>query len=258
MLGWFEERNRNRLRAEPFPEDRSAWLAEHVALYRTLDDADLALLHGHIQVLLDEKPFEGCDGLEVTDDMRYLIAAQAAFLILHLDSDYYPRLDTILVYPEVFRAPQITHRGGGVVEETESSRLGESWGRGVVVLSWHDAEQGARNLDGRNVVLHEFAHQLDQADGTADGWPVPFNPRLEKSWYRIMHEEFAEHVSRVKRRKKTRIDPYGATNPAEFFAVLTEMFFERPAELHEHHNELYRLLQEFYQQDPEGRLTESE
>ncbi len=255
MLGWFEERNRAKRRAEPYPEERAAWLHEHVALYRTLSAEDRATLHGHIHVLLNEKPFEGCDGLEVTDDMRHLIAAQAALLLLNLDSDYFPRLKTILVYPEVFRSPQHRHVGGGVIEETESSRLGESWDRGVVVLSWHDAEGGAKTLDGRNVVLHEFAHQLDQADGTADGWPMPFNPRLEQSWYRIMHEEFAEHVSRVKRRRKTRIDPYGATNPAEFFAVLTEMFFERPAELHEHHNDLYRLLQAFYQQDPEGRLA---
>lgn len=256
MLGWWTDRKRDELRAQPFPEARAAWLHEHVALYQTLNDDERTRLHGHMQILLAEKPLDGCDGLVVTDDMRYLVAAQAALLILNLDSNYYPKLDAVLLYPAVFRSPQHRPRGGGVVEEFESSRLGESWNRGVVVLSWKDAEQGARTLDGRNVVLHEFAHQLDQADGVADGWPIPFNPRLEKSWYRIMHEEFGEHVSRVKRRRKTRIDPYGATNPAEFFAVLTEMFFERPAILHEHHNDLYRLLQEFYQQDPEARLRD--
>ncbi|MHC5542275.1 M90 family metallopeptidase, partial [Singulisphaera rosea] len=163
MFGFFKRRRRERLRATPFP---TAWveiIEKNVPLYQRLGEADRRELQGHIQVFLGEKQFEGCGGLELTDEVRVTIAAQACLLLLHRETDDYRRLITILVYPSAYEAKGVEPIGGGFVIEGIQGRLGEAWQDGVVVLSWDDVRRGAADArDGQNVVLHEFAHQLDQ------------------------------------------------------------------------------------------------
>lgn len=231
-------------------------LARDFPLFARLSAEDQRELEGHIQVFLDEKSFEGCDGLVLTDEMRVLIAAQACLLLLHRRTDYYSGLRSILVYPGSYTAESKDYSDHGVITEGRVSRLGESWQDGAVVLSWDATWQGARSLDGQNVVLHEFAHQLDQEDGRADGAPILsdslFRGRAERyrAWTRVFSAEFERLRREVSAQTRTVMDAYGATDPAEFFAVATECFFERPDDMLRRHPNLYAELQTFYQQDP--------
>ena len=209
-------------------------------------------------MFLGEKHFEGCAGLVLTDEIKLTIAAQACLLLLHRDMDYYPGLQSILVYPSTYFANTTRHREAGVLEETRHSRLGEAWHSGAVVLAWDAVRNGAANPeDGHNVVLHEFAHQLDFEDGSADGAPLlggdgPFWKRPAKyiTWAKVLSEEFKQLQATVEFQKHSILDAYGATNAAEFFAVATEFFFEKPHALQQKHPELYAELKSFYKQDP--------
>ena len=201
--------------------------------------------------------FEGCGGLELTDEIKVTIAAQACLLLLHRETDYYPRLITILVYPHAYVAKSIEPIGGGVVLEGETARLGEAWKDGVVVLSWDDVRQGASDLhDGHNVVLHEFAHQLDQQDGSADGAPILEHRSQYVTWARVLSDEYDQLRRDTEKGRTDVLDEYGATNPAEFFAVATECFFEKPIQLRRKHPQLYEELKAYYRQDP-ARLVSS-
>ena len=238
--------------AQPFPDDLRAHLERNVPYLRKLDDAERKKLEGLVQVFLAEKSFEGCGGLELTDEMRVTIAAQACLLVLHRDGDLYPELASILVYPSTFRAKTVRAEGG-VVVEGDQARLGES-ARGTVVLAWDDVLHGGRlTHDGHNVVLHELAHQLDQEDGAADGAPILDRRSQYGAWARVLGHDYEELAEAVERHRKSDLDEYGATNPAEFFAVVTEAFFERPRELERKHPALYAQLREYYRQDPARR-----
>jgi hypothetical protein len=252
MFDFFKRRRRERLRAAPFPPGWEQILRRNVPLCDRLTDADRRELQGHIHVFLAEKHFEGCGGLALTDEIRVTIAAQACLLLLHRDTDYYRRLVTILVYPSAYLAKGVESLGGGFVLEGEQGRLGEAWTDGVVVLSWDDVQVGASDIrDGHNVVLHEFAHQLDQEDGVADGAPVLGARSRYVVWARVLGTEY-EQLRRTSRKgKKSVLDRYGATKPAEFFAVATECFFEKPAQMRKKHPELYEELRDYYRQDPE-------
>ena len=256
MFGIFRKRRRERLRSQPFPP---AWLTiikKNVPVYNRLPQADQLELQGHIQVFLAEKFFEGCGGLELTDEIKVTIAAQACLLLLHRETDYYPRLITILVYPHAYVAKNIEPIGGGVVLEGETARLGEAWKDGVVVLSWDDVRQGASDLhDGHNVVLHEFAHQLDQQDGSADGAPILEHHSQYVTWARVLSEEYDRLRRDTEKGRRDVLDEYGATNPAEFFAVATECFFEKPIPLRRKHPQLYEELKEYYRQDPASLVS---
>ena len=256
MFGLLKRRRRGRLRAAPFPPEWEQILRKNVPLYGRLPEADRRELHGHIHVFLAEKHFEGCGGLALTDEIRVTIAAQACLLLLHRDADYYRRLITILVYPHAYVARSVEPIGGGVVLEGEVCRLGEAWKDGVVVLSWDDVRAGASDIhDGHNVVLHEFAHQLDQEDGAADGAPILDRRSQYVAWARVLGSEY-EQLRRASRSgKESVLDQYGATNPAEFFAVATECFFEKPAQMRKKHPELYEELKAYYRQDPERAIT---
>ena len=187
MFGMFRNRRRERLRSQPFPHSWLDMIKKNVPIYDRLPQADQRELQGHIQVFLAEKYFEGCGGLELTDEIKVTIAAQACLLLLHRETDYYPRLITILVYPHAYVAKSVEPIGGGVVQEGETARLGEAWKDGVVVLSWDDVRRGASGLhDGHNVVLHEFAHQLDQQDGSADGTPTLEHRSQYTTWARVL------------------------------------------------------------------------
>ena len=170
----FKERRRKRLQSAPFPPEWSRIIQARFALFDRLPEPDQRELEKYIQMFLGEKHFEGCAGLVLTDEIKLTIAAQACLLLLHRDMDYYPGLQSILVYPSTYFANTTRHREAGVLEETRHSRLGEAWHSGAVVLAWDAVRNGAANPeDGHNVVLHEFAHQLDFEDGSADGAPLP-------------------------------------------------------------------------------------
>jgi Mlc titration factor MtfA (ptsG expression regulator) len=253
MLDLFKHHRRAALRSEPLSPTERAIVAKNVPTWARLDEPDRRELEGLVRIFLAEKSFEGCGGLELTEEIKVTVAAQACLLLLHRDSDVYPGVDSILVYPGAYRAPTRTS-AGGVVLEGEQARLGESWTRGVVVLAWdHVKSAAAQHGGGPNVVLHEFAHQLDAEDGSMDGAPDLGARARYISWARVLGEEFGDLSKKLHEGLRSDIDPYGATNPAEFFAVVTEMFFEKPRAMKQRHPELYGELAAFYKQDPAAR-----
>lgn len=242
---------RNKIRQRPIPEIWEDIIERRVPYFRILPEDDKGELLNHIKIFLAEKHFEACGGLKLTEEMKIVIAAQACILLLHRDSDYFPKLESILIYPHPFSAKTQHRLTGAVVTGGNEIRVGESWHFGTVILAWDDVLAGARDIhDGHNVVLHEFAHQLDEEDGAANG-----APRLEMTsqyiaWARILSAEFKELNEEWQHGHKSVMDQYGATNPAEFFAVATETFFEKPEQLKKKHPALYAELQLFYKQDP--------
>jgi len=246
-----KKRRRKKIGAKPFPSDWLPIVEKNIPYFQTLPAEDRRELLKDILIFLAEKNFEGCGGLSLTDEIRVTIAAQACLLLLHRKNDDYPRLQSILVYPHAYRVDGKKVSSGGFIREGPEIRAGESWSRGAVVLSWDDVKKSVSDLrDGHNVVLHEFAHQLDQEDGAADGIPVLGERSRYTAWARVLGREYRELVSEIEKGHRTDIDPYGALSPAEFFAVVTECFFEKPAALRRRHPELYRQLRLFYRQDP--------
>jgi Mlc titration factor MtfA (ptsG expression regulator) len=242
---------RNRLANRSFPYEWLAIVKRNVPFYRRLPIADEEELKRHILIFIGEKRFEGCGGLQITDEIKLTIAAQACILLLHRETDYYPGLSSILVYPQAYVASRTEYLSGGVVAEGEDVRMGESWHRGSVVLSWDDVRRIAADInDGHNVVFHEFAHQLDSSGGRRDSTPVLRDRSTYIAWARILQKDYEKLRRDVGSNRDTLLDKYGATNPAEFFAVATESFFERPKDLQRLHPELYEELKFFYQQDP--------
>ncbi len=241
---------RTRLRARAFPEPWRALLRRDVCLYRRAPEAVRTQLHGHIHVFLAEKTFYGCGGQTVTQTMRLIIAAQACLLLLNRATDYFPGLQAILVYPSAFIAPHESRDGAGVHTLHEEILSGESWHLGKVVLAWDEVFENAKEGSDRNVVLHEFAHQLDEEDGGADGAPVLESASDYEAWSRIFNEEFQALRDREDAVRPEVIDPYAGENPAEFFAVATETFFTEPVGLREQHPKLYEALERYYRVDP--------
>ncbi|MCA8975863.1 MAG: zinc-dependent peptidase [Planctomycetes bacterium] len=239
---------RRELLAAPFPD---VWLPtlQRLPFYRHLDDRGQQRIRDDLRVLIAEKEWEGCGGLVLTDEMRVTIAAQASLLLLNIEHEYYEDVTAILVYPSAYRTmPQ--RDAAGVVREGQAN-LGEAWLRGPVVLAWDAARGGALDPDdGHNLVLHEFAHKLDMLDDLADGTPPMRDRGQLTAWVQTMTAELAALRQAAAGGRATVLDRYGATNPAEFFAVATECFFERSGELRRRHASLYAVLQDYYQQDP--------
>ncbi|MFH1371041.1 MAG: M90 family metallopeptidase [Planctomycetota bacterium] len=249
----FKKWRRKRINRRAFPLAWLGILSKNVRFYRRMSEADKEELRRHILIFLAEKSFVGCGGLEITEEIKVTIAAQACILLLHRQTDYYPGLRTIVVYPAAYVAKATRHLPGGVVEEGFDVRLGESWRRGSVVLSWDDVRRDAADIhDGHNVVFHEFAHQLDSSFGRGDSSEVLQGQSTFIVWARVLHENYERLRREVDRNRSTLLRPYAAENPAEFFAVATEYFFERPKELQKIYPELYQELKNFYQQDPAG------
>ncbi len=247
IFGWWRRRQRRKLLAKPFPAE---WLAilEEFEMYRDLPPDEQARLRDLMRVFLDEKRFEGCAGLVITDEMRVLISAQACRLILHMNNEWYGRVSSILVYPAAYRQRGSGHAGSGTVTSDWNANAGESWSGGPIVLTWNTIQRDeTRPHDGRNLVYHEFAHALDCLDGWADGIPPTAGKRASADWQRVVQSELAELRRRVTQGKRSLLDAYGATNEAEFFAVASECYFERPKELEQQHAELFGLLKAFYQ-----------
>ena len=242
---------RNQLMQKDFPKNWINILERNLPAYGRFSASQQKQLRGFIQVFLQEKQFIGCQGLQVTEEMRVTIAAIACLLLFSDRRTYFPNLRSILIYPHAYIVQETSVNDANVVEEKITARLGESWTKDQVIVSW---EQIAYDVchwqDGHNLVLHEFAHQLDQEDGIAEG--VPILPRAldYAAWARVMTNTYMELCDQVKHSRKTVLDYYGATNPAEFFAVATETFFEKPKQLQQKHPALYELLQRYYRLDP--------
>jgi Mlc titration factor MtfA (ptsG expression regulator) len=248
----FKSRRRARLRAKPAPPEWRAILERNLPVFMRLSAKDKAELLGHTQVFLAEKHFEGVGGLELTDEIRVTIAGQACLLLLHRETDYYPDLVSIVVYPSGYTAREERHIGGGIWEEGDEDRLGHTGRRlGALVLAWDAVRRGAAEPDdGENLVLHEFAHQLDFENQSSDGTPALATHGDYLAWARVMSVEFNALRSATNAGEQTLLDGYGATNPSEFFAVVTEAFFEQPRALKKKHPALFAQLQRFYRQDP--------
>ncbi len=246
-----KKNRRKRMMNEPFPPEWLGIIEKNVPLYRLIPNELKKTLLGFTRVIIAEKNFEGCGGLKMTDEIKVTIAVQAAILLLNGRPHFFPKVDSILVYPHPYVAERPSSIGYNINEPM--ALLGESSIRGAVVIAWDHARQ--RNIDdsgGHNVVLHEFAHQLDQEDGRGDGVPLLSNWSSYKSWGRVLGMEYDHLRENIRAGVSDIIDEYGATNPAEFFAVCTETFFEKPAALKNQHPELYEQLKNFYALNPAG------
>lgn len=249
---YLQGRRRNFLAGQAVPRAWRQYLRQNWPQYRQLPAPVQQKLGKQMQRFLAETEIVGCAGLTLTEPMKWLIAAQACLLTVNLPVHDYPGLRQVLVYPDAFAVPLQNRDTAGVVSDSTQWRQGESWLQGQVVLSWAHTLAGATEAaDGRNLVFHEFAHQLDGQTGQTNGMPLlPGN--LAQCWSQTMQNAFAELQHAMQRRQQLWIDAYAATNPAEFFAVLTEYFFERPQYLAGQKPALYQLLKEFYQLDPQS------
>ncbi|MEM7200547.1 MAG: M90 family metallopeptidase [Planctomycetota bacterium] len=244
LRAWLAPAPAKRVHTTPFP---AAWLphVERQPFLARLPKAQHEPLRHTLRVLVEEKRWEGCGGQTIDDEVRVVVAAQAARLLLGLRHDYFRNVTNILVYPSAFVAP------AGADGRAASARAGEAWLRGPVILAWDQVVSGAADpKDGRNLVLHEFAHKLDFLDDYGNGTPPLGTKAQYRAWKKIMTREFAQLRRDVDAGRRTALDEYGATNAAEFFAVATETFFEKPLPLRSRHESLYGLLRDYYGQDP--------
>lgn len=254
-LFFYRSWRRDRELRQPFPKAWRKHLQTTVPLYRLLSKQLQKTLENQIQLFLAEKNFYGCDGFEINDRVRVAIAGHACLLTVMRSYSDYNEVRSILVYPDVYRV-QAQERDGMVVGVSDQVRAGEASSLGQVVLAWAECENGAM-LSGspHNVILHEFAHQLDYLDGSADGAP-PLSGEHAEEWQQTMTIAYDNLRHSLRHRRKSWLDPYGATKPAEFFAVLTETFYQQPQHLKEHQPAVYDLLSTFYRIDP-GELPQS-
>jgi Mlc titration factor MtfA (ptsG expression regulator) len=243
-------KRRAQLRKRSSPDGLEDVLSRNIGLYAKLPPDLRAELRGHINVFLNEKRFRGEAGQEITPEVMFTIAGAACILLLNREPSYFPGFSSILVYPETYEATQV-HYDGGVESHRRSRRAGESWHRGPIVLSWSDVLYGASNAeDGYNVVLHEFAHKLDEENSGTNGLPMLRDLGQYRDWAQVLSREYEMLEARVARRKNKVIDAYGLTSPAEFFAVATESFFEKATSMRKRLPDLYEQLKKFYAVDP--------
>ncbi|MDD4904182.1 MAG: zinc-dependent peptidase [Candidatus Bipolaricaulis sp.] len=244
------EKRRARWRARPVPKEW-AGIVGAIPLYTRVPRVDRAELDGHVQVFLAEKRFEGAGGFVVNEAARLTIAAQACILLLHRTTDCFPKLASVIVYPQEYAAPVEEADDHGLITEDVESRAGESWVYGSLVLSWEDVLADLADPAGElNVVLHEFAHQLDAETGEMNGCPAIPDPELRADWAQTMGAAYTEHCRLVARGRATVLDPYAAEDPSEFFAVATEAFFQQPRRIVAAQPLLYGVLRRYYRQDP--------
>lgn len=252
VVPWFKRRRRRRLRSQPFPDTWQRVLQRNLHQYSNLSNAERAKLQGDVQILVAEKNWEGCAGQAIDEQVQVTIASQVALMTLGMKDEYFDMVLSILVYPAGYLAPEKTVIGTGVVLEGEAGREGEAWYRGPVVLSWPEVLAGGQSENGgHNLVIHEFAHQLDMQNGrVADGVPLVANPQQAERWHAVIDGEYRRLVMRCQQGRPTVLDYYGATHIAELFAVACEQFFQRPRLLEQYHGELYGLLRDYFGQDP--------
>lgn len=235
--------------------NRIPWSLWRTVVLRTpslasLNRRELSRLRILATLFLLRKTINGAGGMVVDDRVRVTIAAQACLLVLNLDLDYFDGWVEIIVYPAPFVTEHAVMDDSGVMHQHRHALGGESWGRGPLILSWSDIEPENRNQGVRNVVLHEFAHKLDTLNGPADGLPPLHKEMTMKRWSHDFSKVYAALQRQIEHHQHTVIDPYASVSPAEFFAVVTEYFFEAPELLHHHSPDIYDDLQGFYRQDP--------
>ena len=249
-MSLLKRHHRAKIRAQPFPQHWEDILEGEWKLWLQFSEAERDRLREHVQILVDEKYWEGCAGLVVDDRMRILIAGMAGTLLLDRELEYFPNVQTILIYPAAYVQSQERVGSDGLVH-TGSSNLGEAWYNGPVVLSWKDAEASAHQ-PGRanNVVQHEFAHTLDMMTGMTNGTPPMRDRHAYAQWHEVMTRNFNDVLETYRRGGRDVIRSYGVTNVAEFFAVTTETFFDAPVALHAQRPELYEAFRGFYGVDP--------
>jgi Mlc titration factor MtfA (ptsG expression regulator) len=253
-MRWFRNWRRKRILGRS-ALDESLWrsVVERYPFTRALSAEERERLRRWVVLFLHDKSIVAAGGLELREDMPVCIAAQACMLILNLDLDYYRDWVEVIVYPDEFVAEYEFTDEDGVVHQVSEPMSGESWLAGPVILSWADAEQRGGD-SGYNVVIHEFAHKLDMLNGEANGFPPLHGGMNRTAWAREFGAAYDDLRARVERGERGAIDAYAAENPAEFFAVLSEAFFETPAAVRAEYPGVYRQLAAFYRQDPAARL----
>lgn len=257
MFQWLNDTRRRAADHPPFPAEWRDILSKMVKHYSYLNPNEQNQLERLVQVFADEKEFEGCNGLVITDEIRVVISAEACLLILGLPHNLYRKLSTILVYPStVFTPPE--RRGAFTVspmlEQAQVPISGQAFMHGPIILVWDAVRRGARHPEsGHNVVYHEFAHLLDMLDGAADGVPPLHERDQYRAWASVFSDEFQKLRKATDHGTQSFLDPYGATNEAEFFAVATEFFFDQPIEMQQNHQPLYDVLSGYYMQDTAER-----
>lgn len=244
-----KKRRREKALSTPFDPQWEKHIENNLPVYRRLPPPLRDKLQHLIKIFLYEKIFEGCAGLAMTDEIRVTIAAQASMLLLNREGGCYPGIDSILVYPHAFIAANVRDERGYFSDA--EIHIGEAWRTGVIILAWDEVLHGAVDpMDGHNVVLHEFAHALDQEDGISKNVPVAGKNSSYLSWARVFSAEFAALATEAAGGIDSVMDVYGATSMPEFFAVATEGFIEKPWQMKLKHGELYDLLREYYDIDP--------
>jgi Mlc titration factor MtfA (ptsG expression regulator) len=252
VFSWLRKRRRQKLLSQPFPAEWLETLRQDVPHYVTLTDEEQAKLHNDLRIFIAEKDWEGCGGLELTDSIKVTVAGFACLLVLGMEEVYFDRAVTILVYPRAYVVPDQPSEDGLLMEDRELE--GEAHYRGPVILNWEEIVRDAHAPEfGRNLVFHEFAHQLDMLNGEADGIPALPDPAGPEQWERLLNKELRRLRHDVDRGEPTVLDDYGAENEAEFFAVATECFFLQPKQLRQKHGDLYELFRGYYNQDPAER-----
>jgi Mlc titration factor MtfA (ptsG expression regulator) len=249
-FSWLRTRRRRKLLAEPFPLRWERFLADNVGHFPRLSAAEQARLRDGTRILVAEKEWEGCNGLFVSEEMKVTVAATAALLLLGDPRDYYSRVDSIVVYPSTFRTP-VREDGWEDDDLSDTALDGQAHYRGPVILAWDHALEEARDPDcGFNVVLHEFAHQLDFLDNAVNGTPDLGDRDLEARWRYVMTVAFNDHRRAVDKGEETFFTEHAAENETEFFADATEAFYCRPHDLLADFPEVYRLLAAYYKVEP--------
>lgn len=249
LAAWFYPRwRRQRLLSRPFPSLWRQYITRYLPMAAGLSAQEYRRLQDMVTCFIDEKAWYGCDGFVINDEVRVAIAAQACLLRLHRSGPLFPRVRHILVYPDSFVVSKAMPDAAGLVRDEQRALSGEAWQVGKVILSWNDIVRH-RTADGHNVVLHEFAHQIDAEDGAMDGVPPLREPLLSR-WLAVVGPTFNELHYRVSAGLPTLLDPYGASDPVEFFPVATEMFFDRPHAIAQAHPDLFTVLCDVYAVDP--------
>jgi Mlc titration factor MtfA (ptsG expression regulator) len=254
MLSWLRNRRRRSIREQPFPVAWDGLMRRNVRHAEWLDEHQRQQLREWIAVFLAEKSFEGCGGMQITDEVRVTIAGQAGIIALGFSEEYFDRLRSVLVYPGDYLVPRRAPLDGGGELEWQEVRLGETWSGGSVVLSWPRVVDGGRLRDGgtRSVVIHEFSHLIDMLDGEIDGVPPLDGDR--GGWMAEMQDCRERFERALDAGRFVALDDYAAEGPGEFFAVATECFFQDPHRLARGDGQLYDLLRIAWRQDPKARV----
>ncbi len=246
LFGFWNRWRRRRLLAQTRSEQFERWSEQHVRPWHRLSPSQQLHLQQTAWILFHERRFEATRGLELTDEMKWIVVSNAALMLLGVSDYYFEGVVTILIQPESFVLPQ---RDRWTVTHVASA--GAAWQHGPLVFSWSDCQTGSPlRRHGRNVIIHEFAHHLDGLDGEMGGsihWPTT---EMTEQWDTLLANELATMQAKLNAGHRTFLDPYAATNPAEFFAVASEYFFEEPAGLWTHHREVFEMLTKFYHLDP--------